>query len=140
MADMMSPQEVINKTRPRNLQGELLQMAMEIYTDGSCLENNVSKIRHVKASFAFTASPAISTSRTPRPPPCASMSARVGCVSSRHAAVLLLVLGKASTTAAETASPSAAPTVASTPIVQLDATDASGYVGNDAINLATGSW
>ena len=50
----MTPQEVINKTRPRNPQGGLLKMALEAYTDGSCLQNNIAKIRHVMAGYSFT--------------------------------------------------------------------------------------
>ncbi len=43
------------KTRPRNDAGELLPMAMEAYTDGSCLENQYAHERQVKAGFGYTA-------------------------------------------------------------------------------------
>ena len=42
------------KTRSRNRDGELLPMAMEAYTDGSCLENQHAHDRQVKAGFGYT--------------------------------------------------------------------------------------
>jgi ribonuclease HI len=55
MSKHMAPEEVINKTRPRDHNGNLLAMSMIAYTDGSCLQNNIARTTHVKAGFAFTA-------------------------------------------------------------------------------------